>query len=67
MQSLKTALREALRDGILDKARPAEFISISKEETEKDFLEFEEVKKLSEMPCPNEQTKRALLCPTYRL
>jgi len=58
---LKTALKEAIRDGILDKASPAEFIIIKKEEVIREYLDIDEIRKLYHTSCCNEQTKRAFL------
>lgn len=61
---LKASLNKAIKDGILVK-NPAQFIHISKQETQREFLTIDELKKLKKAPCKNEQTKNAFLFACY--
>ncbi len=57
---LKATLNRAIREQIIY-INPAQQIQISKQETRRDFLTIEEIKKLKDTPCMSEQTKRAFL------
>ncbi|MGD9488762.1 MAG: site-specific integrase [Calditrichaceae bacterium] len=57
---LKTCLNIAVKKNILIKS-PAQFVTISKIETQREFLTFGEIQKLNQTSCANEQTKRAFL------
>jgi integrase len=57
---LKAVLNVAVEKEIID-TNPARFIQIKKTDVEREFLTIEELRKLKDTPCPNEQTKRAFL------
>jgi integrase len=57
----KTALSHAIQDGILDKASPAQFLTIKKKSVIREFLHVDELKKLNNTSCSDEQAKRAFL------
>lgn len=57
----KTALNHAIQDGILDKASPAQFLTIKKQKTMREFLDENDINALIQTPCMDEQTKRAFL------
>ncbi|MFW9940361.1 MAG: tyrosine-type recombinase/integrase [Candidatus Thorarchaeota archaeon] len=57
----KTTLNHAIQQGILDKASPAQFLTIKKQPVLREFLDIEELRKLKNTPCTNEQVKRAFL------
>ncbi len=56
----KAVLNVAVEKEIIE-INPARFIQIKKIDTERAFLSLEEIRKLNDTPCPNEQTKRAFL------
>lgn len=61
-----TALNEAVRDGVIDKnptsqLKKEEKKPLKKGGNDRGYLEIEEVKKLMETPCNDEQTKMAFL------
>lgn len=61
-----TALNEAVRDGIIDKnptsqLKKEEKKPLKRSGNDRGYLEIEEVKKLMETPCNDEQTKMAFL------
>lgn len=56
----KSAILKAVDENIFVKS-PAQFITISREPSKREFLTLDEIKKLKNTPCPNEQTKRAFL------
>jgi len=57
---LKTAFNTAIKDKIILR-NPAQFLHISKEDSKREFLTLEELKKLKAALCYSEQTKRAFL------
>lgn len=57
---IKTALNQAVRDNILAFS-PARDVTIRKQDRLPVFLTLEEVKKLSDTPCGNDQVKRAFI------
>ncbi len=57
---LKTILNKAVKDKIIP-FNPARYVKIKMEDTEKTFLTFDEVKKLSEKECKVIELKRAFL------
>ena len=57
----KTSLNHAIQDGILDKANPAQFLTIKQQKTIREFLEQEDINRLIKTPCMDEQTRRAFL------
>lgn len=61
-----TALNEAVRDGVIDKnptsqLKKEEKKPLKRSANDRGYLEIEEVKKLMETPCNDEQTKMAFL------
>jgi integrase len=57
---LKAALNMAVKDDILVKS-PAQFIKVSKQEVSREFLTIEELRRLNETACSNNETKQAFL------
>jgi site-specific recombinase XerD len=57
---LKTALNQAIRDGLIVSS-PAAFVSVRKEKRLPKFLTLAEVRQLAATPCGNENVKRAFL------
>jgi integrase len=61
---IKTACRQAVKDGILPR-NPAADISIKKRETRREYLTLEELQSLVQTPCSNEETKQAFLFSAF--
>lgn len=61
---IKAALNQAVRDGILQR-NPANGIKIGFIDTERTFLNIEEIRLLAATPCANEQVKRAFLFSVF--
>ena len=61
---IKTACHQAVRDGIFPR-NPALDISIKKKETRREYLRIDELQRLAETPCSNEETKRAFLFSAF--
>lgn len=60
LAQLKTCLNHAVREGILEK-NPAKDVSISKQETDKVFLTTDEITRMENAECHNQEVKRAFL------
>lgn len=61
---IKTACHQAVRDGILPR-NPAADVSIKKRETRRQYLTLEELQRLADIPCSNEETKQAFLFSAF--
>lgn len=61
---LNAALTQAVKEGIIDK-NPAKFLSFSKVDTERSFLDLSELGKLERTECRNAEIKRAFLFSCY--
>jgi len=61
---LSAALNQAVKDGIID-SNPARFISITKQDTERAFLDLTELGKLEKTECQHSEVKRAFLFSCY--
>lgn len=61
---IKTACRQAVRDGIFSK-NPALDVSIKKQSTRREFLTVEELRKLAATPCSNQETQAAFLFSAF--
>ena len=57
---LKAVLNLAIEKEIVD-INPSRFIQIKKIDTERHFLNLDEIRLLNDTPCPNDQTKHAFL------
>lgn len=56
----KAALYRAVKDKIISE-NPAQYISVKKQDTEREFLTIDELKKIKNTPCMSEETKNAFL------
>ena len=63
-QTFRTALNEAVREGLIDR-NPWNLVEtvekIKKPESKREYLTIDEVKRMVETPCPNELVKKAYL------
>jgi integrase len=64
LSRIKTACRQAVKDGILPR-NPAADISIKKRRTRREYLTLEELQRLAQTPCSNEETKQAFLFSAF--
>jgi len=61
---IKTACHQAVKDGIFSK-NPAADVSIKKRETRRQYLILEELQRLADAPCSNDQAKQAFLFSAF--
>jgi len=61
---IKTASRQAVKDGILSK-NPASDVSIKRQATRREFLTLEELERLAQTKCSNQDTRAAFLFSAF--